>query len=329
MAIQTETKATTASSPGVLVLQWLTYAFWGWTVLALAWLTAVSVGFFVDKTTSGYGGAEDVAYPLAAVIVLFVISIVCDAFYSRREPDHKTGAATIIMIIHAVIFALFGIGSLIFSVFAVVQMLISTGANYGTKTALITGLTIALVYGATLLRVLRPLKLKHSALYYWVFMALVTATVIVIGIAGPLGHAYQTRDDRLLESGLPGVSDSIQTYTRAENALPKDLGDITGTLKGDARTIVDRNLVEYIPGELLPPQSSQEALAPEDKPLTSSDKVYAYKLCVTYQAEKGEGPVRAYPAIGIDNAGQTTPSTYLHAAGRVCYDLQTDYRYRY
>jgi len=33
--------STSHNSPGLLVLQWLTYAFWGWTVLALAWLTGL------------------------------------------------------------------------------------------------------------------------------------------------------------------------------------------------------------------------------------------------------------------------------------------------
>lgn len=330
MATQTKKptlNAAAVNNPGLLVLQWLTYAFWGWTILALAWLTAISVGFFLNPSSTENYESTMVAYSLAAVIVLFVISLLCDVFYSRRESLAKHGAATVIMIIHAVIFALFGIGSLIIAVFAVVRLLIgdSDGSSYGDSgaiTTLITGLVIALVYGATLLRTLLPSKLKRSALLYWLFMGIVTVTVTALAIAGPTWNARLTRDDRLIERGLPQLSEVIRSHTSKSGELPKTLADIRDESTGDARTLIDRDLVEYKPGDKVV-QNAQDAVLMPERPIVPPDETsYRYTLCVTYQAKKGSG---AYPAsYPVDNV---SPETYTHDAGRVCYDLQTSYAY--
>lgn len=329
-----ETKAVSqpvVNNPGVLVLQWLTYAFWGWTVLALTWLTAVSVGFFINRESiEGYESTM-VAYSLAAVIVLFVISLLCDIFYSRAEPLRKHGAAMVIMIIHAVIFALFGIGALIVAVFAVVRLLIGDGgsSSYGDSgavTTLITGLIIAVVYGATLLRTLRPFKLKRSGLVYWIFMAVVTIAITTLGIAGPTWNARVTRDDRLIERNLPQVSEAISSYTAKSDKLPATLADVRDQVSGDARSLIDRNLVEYKPGKKVETNAQDLPLgAAESRPITiPPDEIpYRYTLCVTYKAKKGSSST--YPAYApVDNV---SPQTYQHDAGRVCYDLVTSYGY--
>lgn len=322
----TTTETVVHNSPGVLVLQWLTYAFWGWTVLALAWLTAVSVGFFIDQPTSLQ--SEDIAYPLAAVIVLFVISLVCDIFYSRFETLKKTGGAMVIMIIHAVIFALFGIGSLIAAVFGLVRLLIgdSSASSYGDSgaiTIIITGLIIAVIYGATLLRTARPFKLKRSGLIYWVFMTIVTLGIIALAIAGPTWNAYITRDDRLIERGLPQLSEAISNHTAKADALPATLNDVRDEATGDALTLIDRNLVEYKPGEKVE-INAQDMSLEMLRPIVAPDETaYHYTLCVTYKAKKG-GPA-TYPAIA--QVDSVSPETYYHEAGRVCYDLQTSYGY--
>lgn len=323
----------TINTPGVLVLQWLTYAFWGWTILALAWLTAISVGFFLSPSSSDRYQSEMVAYSLAAVIVLFVISLICDVFYSRRETLQKTGAAVVIMIIHAVIFALFGIGSLIVAVFAIVRLLIGDGdgSSYGDSgalTTLITGLTIALVYGATLLRTVRPFKLKRSGLVYWIFMAIVTVTITVLAIAGPTWNARMTRDDRLIERALPQLSEVINNHTAKADTLPRSLVEVRDEASEEARELIDRGLVEYTPGKkLTTPETNAEDM-PIEVPLSKrpiapvGDDVYSYTLCVTYKSKKGSD---TYPAMHTSRYGETSPDTYYHPAGRTCYDLVTSY----
>lgn len=333
MAKDIPTVTTAHNSPGVLVLQWLTYAFWGWTILALAWLTAISVGFFLNPSSTEHYQSEMVAYSLAAVIVLFVISLICDVFYSRRETLQKTGAAMVIMIIHAVIFALFGIGSLIVAVFAIVRLLIgdSDGSSYGDSgalTTLITGTVIALVYGATLLRTVRPFKLKRSGLVYWIFMAIVTVTITVLAIAGPTWNARMTRDDRLIERALPQLSEVIRNHTAKADALPQTLSEVRDQATGEARELIDRNLVEYTPGKKVEqPERNAEDMPLEvpasKRPVVAPDtEAYSYTLCVTYKAKKGSG---AYPAMDVARYSQTSPDTYYHDAGRVCYDLVTNY----
>lgn len=318
------------NNPGVLVLQWLTYAFWGWTVLALAWLTAMSVGYFLSPDTTDNYESTTVAYSLAAVIVLYLISAICDAFYSRVEPRDKTGGAVVIMIIHAVIFALFGIGSLIFAVFAVVRLLIGDGSSTsygddGAITMLITALLITVVYGATLLRTLRPMKLKRSGMIYSIFMGIVTAIVVVLGISGPAYSARVTRDDRLIERSLPLLSEEINAFTSKNDALPKTLADVRSDSNEDVRTLIDRNLVEYTPGQKLEQNATDLPLSSPSKPLVlpADGVVYEYELCVTYKASKGSG---GYSGPSMEY-GMTSPDTYEHDAGRVCYDLQTSYRY--
>lgn len=325
--LKKSTKTTAVNSPGLLVLQWLTYAFWGWTILALAWLTAISVGFFLNPSSSEYYESTMTSYALAAVIVLFLISLICDIFYSRREPLEKHGAATLIMIIHAVIFALFGIGSLIVAVFAIVRLLIGDGdgsayGDSGAVTTLITGLVIALVYGATLLRTLRPFKLSRSALLYWLFMGFITIAITALGVAGPTWNARLTRDDRLIERGLPQLSEVIRNHTAKAGELPRSLDDVRDESSEEARTLIDRDLVEYKPGDKVEINAQDALLAPE-RPIVAPDETgYRYTLCVTYKAKKGNG---TYPAsYRMDNV---SPDTYAHDAGRVCYDLQTSYGY--
>lgn len=321
------------NSPGILVLQWLTYAFWGWFIVALSFLTAQSVGYFVDDSPeAGYGMDMFIAYSLAAVIVLFVISLICDLLYSRSEPAKKHGAAMVIMIIHAVLFALCGIGAVITAVFSVVKLMIGdsgdsyySAGNEGTYTTLITSIIIAVVYGVTLLRTLRPFKLKRASILFGLFMAVITIVVTAMGIAGPALQTSRTRDDRLIESNLGQVSSAIRAYTLKNDKLPVSLEDIADDLKGDAKTLIQRELVEYRPGSQVSDAKSLNISSSRSAPLVPANQTsFNYELCVTYKAEKGS----QYDSTGdYETRADTSPDTYRHEAGRVCYDLVTRYSY--
>lgn len=321
-----------ANSPGILVLQWLTYAFWGWTALSLIWLTYQSISFFVDRSNYGSYGGETVAYSLAAVIVLFIISLICDVIYAKYEPVRKQGAAMVIMIIHAVIFALFGIGSLIVAVFAVVNLLIGNDSA-GPITVLITGLIMAVVYGATLLRTLRPFGWRRVSMLYGLFMAVVAIAVTVLGISGPTLFAAQTKNDRLIESGLGSVSDTINNYARDNDKLPSNLTTIASNTTPDGQTLIGKNLVEYTPGKTVMISTNMPELPEPKSPSISvpiavnPSKTFEYTLCVTFKEKSAHSD--AYPATYTKSSrGRvTTPETYNHPAGRVCYDLVTEYAY--
>ena len=304
---------------GLVVLQWLTYAFWGWTVLALSVLTSLVVANFIADADIGSGAA----YGIAAVIVLLPISYICDYFYSKKEPQHKTGAETIVMVIHAVLFALFGIGSLVVSVFSVVSLLTSSTDSKTTTVSLICGLIIAVYYGITFLRTLNPVMFSRITRYYKLFMLITIGIIALLGIIGPVAKERTLRDDRLIVNELSNVNESIRTYTSNKSKLPASLSDLQ--LEGDAKKLVDNKLVTYKPGSVIKTDTSTD-----DYSLPSSNsyttEVYGYELCVTYKEKSGS----SYADYGDSKANTdddgylTYLSIYQHPAGNVCYKLKSN-----
>lgn len=313
------------NSAGVLVLQWLSYAFWGWAAVSLWWLSALVVGHFVNagnRDIYDYSGST-LAYAFAATLVLFIIALVCDMVYARREPQHKTGAASVIMIVHTVLYALIGIGTAIVAVFSIVNLLIgdsNINGNEGATTSLITALILAVVYAALVLRVLRPKSARWAVKAFWVVMAVITLGMMVASVVGPIAQRKSTADDRLIESGLPRVSDEISNYANTYNALPSNLHDSKLQLESDAKTLVERKLVDYQPGkEVIDPLKNTAGVSLDAKPVVN--KTFRYQLCVTYI--QGAGDTFSSRTYNF-NSDQTSPDTYTHAKGRQCYNLVTE-----
>ena len=117
---------------GVLVLQWLTYAFWFWFSISLSWLAGVVINFYITGGSNGYGYNEALAYPLASVLTLLVIALVTDKLYTKHEPARKTGAANVIMLLHVVPFILVGIGSLVVAIFSLISMVLNNDSAYSS-----------------------------------------------------------------------------------------------------------------------------------------------------------------------------------------------------
>jgi hypothetical protein len=310
----------TPVNAGLVVLQWLTYAFWGWTVLALSVLTSMVVANFINDTSVGSG----TAYGIAAVLVLLPISYICDHFYSKREPARKTGPETLVMVIHAVLFALFGIGALIVGVFSIVSLLTSNTDTKDTITVLICSLIITAYYGATFLRALNPIKFGWIKNRYKLVMLVSVSIIIVLGIAGPVARERQLRDDRLIENSLNTVSDAITNYASSNKKLPDNLEAI-GITNDNAKQLIDRKLVEY-----KPEGSVTSYKLGEDSPITrpgsspqQSRQVFRYQLCVTFKEESND--YSRYDNLnGPDDDGYSSYlSVYYHPAGRQCYKLKT------
>jgi len=347
------------NTPGVLILQWLTYAFWGWTLVALSWLTVLSVDYFVSQEnrsdydySSSLGSNTFLAYALAAVIVLFLVSIVCDIVYSKFEPRRKTGAATVIMVIHAVIFALCGIGALIAGVFAFVNMLVSGDDNSSAVTAMVTAGIMTVLYGLTLLRTLHIEKIKRATQLYWVVMVLATLSIIVLGIVGPIAYTQRMKNDRAVEEGLPDIAYAINEYAQDKNQLPTSLNDAELQQSyyfesSNVKQIINKGLVKYTPKEQLndmttsTPNTDDDGVSiytPNRVKTAKVNPVYHYQLCTTYDfKDTGSGynydDDYSYDDSSIWRSGtpkyDTTLSTAGHPAGKVCYDLQTQYAYVY
>lgn len=171
-----------------IILQWLTYAFWGWTVLVLSVLTYTVFTDFLDQGDN----SSFSYYIISAALVLLPISLICDYLYSKKEPGKKTGAASIVMVVHGVLFALFGIGALIWGVFSVVSLLTSDGDTSTTLAGLYSSLIIALFYAATFARTLNPPKFPMTVQAYRIAMSAVVVIFIILGFVGAHHNVNKT-----------------------------------------------------------------------------------------------------------------------------------------
>ncbi len=295
------------NSPGTIILQWLTYAFWGWAVLALIMLISLVLSSALGETDQG----SFTPYAIAAALVLLPISLVCDYFYGKLEPAAKSGSAVVVMVIHAVIFALFGIGSLIGAVFAIVQVSTSSIGSTPTKIALYTSLIATVIYAATFVRTLLPGGLARIRQAYRIGMTVLVLVFMVLAFIGPVANELATKNDRLIVSGLASVQSAINNYARANDGLPASLEVVKGSTRGDAQSIIEQDLVTYTP-------NTKAA----DKSKFSSNMTYYYKLCANFvKSSRGYGEDTIYRP---EEDYTSYVSAYSHGAGKHCYKLKSE-----
>lgn len=294
------------NNPGLIVLQWLTYAFWGGTVIAVSILSTITLVYYILGTNAG----EAIVYAVAATLVLLPISVICDIFYTKHEPEKKTGAASVIMAIHAVIFALIGIGSLVTIVMSLVTIMISSSDLKGTMVALYSAIIVTVLLAALFLRTLLSKKLFGMRRYFVIFMVVVVGVICGFAIFGPVADTRLTRNDRLIETNLPDVASAVNGYASANNRLPDTLSALD--LTGDTKKLVTDNLVIY-----------KKDTTPDLLTAYSySTSTMYYQLCVTYK----KASTTQYPDETLtDSSGDYSPyaSTYSHPAGEKCYKLET------
>lgn len=312
--LQPTNQAPAVNAPGLIVLQWLTYAFWGWTIVSMSWLT---ISIFANYIAGAQTGSFT-PYAIAAVLVLLPISIACDFFYTKHEPPKKTGAASVVMVIHAVIFALFGIGALIGIVFSLVTIFTSSSDSSNNKVALFSAMIITVLYAAAFLRTINPTKLPFIKRFYIIFMTAVVGIICVLGLVGPVAHERATRNDRLVESGLGTTVTAINSYATTNKRLPDKLDSLS--LSGDSQQIVSKGLVKYTPN-VLPPKNTYDAYY---KTSSASSTIYYYELCATYTKESKN----KYNSSNSDPVDADGYSSYIysyndHPAGQKCYKLKT------
>lgn len=293
------------NTPGVIILQWLSYAFWGWLILALIWLMAV----ILINAIMGVSVSAVVPYAIAATVVLLPIAFLTDFFYRKHEPLRKTGAAMIIMVIHAVIFAILGIGALIVAVFNGLNALIEASGNTDTQMVILyTSLGATALYALTFTRTLNPFKNKKPLTIYSILMVVISFALLALAVVGPLVQTIATKDDRRIENALPMVATSINEYIVSNEELPKDLNDVTYE-STEAESLVEDGLVTF------KPEANRQSL-------TNPDYTYhRYQLCVTYKA-KSEDSANGYTSYGGRNDYSNYVSTYGHGKGEVCYKVE-------
>ncbi len=303
------------NSPGVIILQWLTYAFWGWTVLLLGTLVAAVFSYYIDKAESGLFSI----YALSATLVLLPIALVCDFFYSKKEPLQKKGAAMVVMVIHAVLFAFFAISSIIAIVFSVIQMLTTTGDAKVFQITLFSAIITSVVYFATFIRTLRPQKMLWINKAYAIFMAVVIGVVLVIAIAGPIMGEQRTKNDKLVEQNLDTVVSSINDYARDNDELPESLNDLK-LRSTAAEQLANKNLIQYKPNTK-PPTTTNAST----RTTTTKQTTYYYELCADYTEASDDDKYTASSYNKSEDGYYTSVYnlTRNHPAGNVCYKLKT------
>ena len=284
------------NSAGTVVLQWLTYAFWGWTILGMSSLTAlVLTSFMVPNSNSNLGDIS--IYALGATLVLLPISFICDFYYRKIEPQKKTGASSIVMVIHAVIFGIFGVGSLISLVVITLMTLLS---NSQTKTgyliAIYTLLIITFYYAAMFLRTINIPKFPNYHKFFMIFMPLTVGIIALLGIIGPISKGFAAKNDSLIDANIFSVSSDINSYYSKNKSLPTSLNEITTTGGSGEKLLISKNILTYTPG---------------------SNK--QYKICTTYKFQGISGISSPYSTY-ISSQNNYTITANYHPAGYYCYN---------
>ena len=279
---QTTNKKAQPSTPGTTVLQWLTYAFWGWTIVAVAYLVTMLTGYVLVDSWADDSTA--VAYGVAAALILLPIAFITDVLYSRREPEHKKGAASIVMILHSVLFALVAVGGLATVAFSLVNLFVTSDDVAGIYVTIATAATVSILFTKLLGRTIRHQLFKRFRLYFRLLMLAVVLVTVTLAITGPVSEAVVTRDDRAVRDNLLTTSTAINEYVTTNNMLPGSIDELLASdvyavryASGFAESVraqVANGTLTYTPNTL-------EALVEEKD--GSTQTTFYYELCATYK----------------------------------------------
>lgn len=352
---------TSSTSGGVLVLQWLSYAFWFWCSVSVSVLAGIVINYFVSGS-KGYQWGNELAYPLASVIIMLAIALIADKFYAKHEPVKKSGGANVIMLLHVVPFILIAIGALVTVVFSLITMLLNSdpvATVDGPIKVMLVSLIVAVLFGLVSARAFYGGKRKVR-LAAWAAVAILALGFIIGSIAGPAADALRTKNDRLIEQALPSLSSDIRSYVSEHDKLPSTLSDVTydeSSYSASAvQKLIDSKLVTYKantlpgsnstydPGDISTSVCNDSPTAgvcynpPTLAPETNGAKRFYYQLCTTYQREKksqynytedANYTVGMGAGVASDYRYSYVSSISSHPAGQVCYNLYADGRYSY
>jgi len=309
----------TFSSPVLAIFQWLSYAFWGWVGVATAALVGVSASYALNGYSGDY---ESVAYVVAAVLVLLPIALITDVLFAKQEKNEKTTAAMIIMVIHAVLFALIAVGALATVVFSLVSMVIgdSTGIN-GALVTLITAGTVFVFFGALTLRIMRPAV--GSPLRLIVRSALTVAVVaaMIWGIAGPVTQTVLRRDDDQTVRALQNLQFLISSAVTQNGELPITSEQIFANPVYLSNEEIDAIQAAQADKRLTysPNIRPAETATQDGEEITT----FFYEICATFEYEDENRNERLGGYAMTDEAGfsETIPAASSDA-GEQCFQLK-------
>lgn len=341
------------SSGGVLVLQWLSYAFWLWCSISVSVLAGIVINYFISSSKS-YQWGDKLAYPLASVIIMLAIALITDKVYAKHEPAKKGGGANVIMLLHVVPFILISIGALVTVVFSFITMLLNSdplATVDGPIKVMLVSLIVALLFGLISARAFYGGKSKVRRAT-WIVTVALSVGFIVAAVAGPAADAIRTKDDRLIEQALPSLASDIRDYVSTTDKLPATLADVThedSYTSDAAQKLISSKLVTYKANTIASKNSTYDpgdvsvntcvgATSSTDCGVSYGAKRFYYQLCASYKREKkseynytDDADYTVGTSVGVvaDYRYNYVSSISSHPAGEVCYNLYADGGYDY
>lgn len=278
-----------------IVLQILSYFGWALVISGLPWLFDTVVRFFVFSSSEYVSVIPQVA---ATALVLVPAAFLLDMFYRKREQLRKSGAELVLSIIALVIAGLAGIPSLIYAFTQFFYFVLGTGDQTGTEYLVrgSTGLFTALILAGFFFRTLNYKKTARLPKLFSLSMLIISIALVVTAVVSPITNRQQRIDDRLIEVGHKEIVRAIKEQTKANEKLPASLQDIANRdqLSPEAQQLLDKNLLEYQPGQ-------------NDTSSSSSYLRLPFTLCATFKTKN-------QPYFTHDS----NDDLKTHGAGRTC-----------
>ena len=142
--------------------------------------------------------------------------------------------------------------------------------------------------------------------YLLLGMITIIGFVCIFGVFGPVMEERILRNDVLIEENISNIVSSINNYRFINNKLPNQLTDIQ--FSGSTKKLVNEQLISY---DIIPNDNSKG--------------IFYYRLCATFKKTAAQYSYYSNFPGENNNDGYSTYVPYKsHAAGDICYSLQTE-----
>ena len=288
-------------------LQQITYASWAWLAVSLLLLGQV---LFEYMNASGQYALLDqlsssIIFPFYATVILLIISIVADLFYSRRVIINKEKEANKTLTKYTRIYIIMISAAFItFWAFFFDAFWRPWPPRSSSQAGFATSNIVVFFYLLALLtRVIFVKKFKYVRIISWLLMISIVVAMLVASFNGPI----TVRKDIQKQWALNTIESEIRRYVYSHNRLPDSLDSLE--FKGSsvdvnaAKSAIKNNLVSY---------SKLDSKIINNNSLESHE----YQLCTTYNKDA----FRKLPSNFVKPSKDTIKSIY--SAGYHCYDLK-------
>lgn len=316
----------TPNSALLVTIQWLSYTFWMFTIIAVAAISASTIPFFTDTTTAS--APEFTTYAVVSALILLPIALVADIIYARMAPKKRPPASSVVMVIHTVIFSVAALGGLISVVFLSVNSLLSTSTS-PILAEVVTAAIIFLLFAGLSLRISRSHPKRWLVLGFRADVIIVTLVAIGFAVAGPVGYGVITKQDRLARDAAIMLSSRISTSVNTNGTLPATIDaaledestyySVFDDTIGDAsKDLAKKGIITYTPNTTKPTEKY-------DSFSETTQKTFYYEICVTYNHALRKDVFNDYPAaIDSDGNSEYIPGDVAEP-GKKCYPLKAIY----